>query len=239
MTDPAVIVQELVVERSGKRVLDGLSFAVAPGSVYAVLGGNGAGKTTALLTLLGLVRSTAGSLRVAGKDPQRDPDGVRQETAYLSENAVLYEHLSAYENVAYFLGLAHQRPSRSDIEAAFNAVRLPPAAWTKRLGAFSKGMRQKTAIACALLRRTRVLLLDEPTSGLDPGAIAEFHALLGELRSRGVAIIMVTHDVLGAAESADAIGMLAGGRLAREWRDGPGQYSFEDLSRAITGRTGP
>ena len=237
MADSAVVVDGLMVERGGRRILDGLSFTVAAGSVYALLGGNGAGKTTALLALLGLVESTAGAVRIVGRDPLQDPDGVRQEIAYLAEQAVLYEHLSARENIVYFLGLAGKRRTCAEIEEAFTAVRLVPSAWDLRLGAFSKGMRQKTAIACALLRQTRVLLLDEPTSGLDPAAIADFQSLLGNLTVRGVAIVMVTHDVMGAAESADAIGMLAGGRIAREWRDGAGRYRLEELYRAISGRS--
>jgi ABC-2 type transport system ATP-binding protein len=236
MADSAVVVDGLMVERGGRRILDGLSFTVAAGSVYALLGGNGAGKTTALLALLGLVESTAGAVRITGKDPLQDPDGVRQETAYLAEQAVLYEHLSARENIVYFLGLAGQRRTRAEIDEAFTAVRLVQSAWDLRLGTFSKGMRQKTAIACALLRQTRVLLLDEPTSGLDPAAIADFQSLLANLTARGVAIVMVTHDVMGAAESADVIGVLAGGRIAREWRDGAGKYRVEELYRAISGR---
>jgi ABC-2 type transport system ATP-binding protein len=132
--------------------------------------------------------------------------------------------------------LAGQRRTRAEIDEAFTAVRLVQSAWDLRLGTFSKGMRQKTAIACALLRQTRVLLLDEPTSGLDPAAIADFQSLLANLTARGVAIVMVTHDVMGAAESADVIGVLAGGRIAREWRDGAGKYRVEELYRAISGR---
>jgi ABC-2 type transport system ATP-binding protein len=237
MTTSAIVLDGLVVERGGKRILDKLSFSLSSGSVYALLGGNGAGKTTALLAMLGLVKVTAGSVIVAGKDPMQDAQAVRQETAYLAENAVLYEHLSARENVAYFLGLAGQKRTRTEIEEAFASVRLVPAAWDRRLGTFSKGMRQKTAIACALLRQTKVLLLDEPTSGLDPEAIADFQTLIGDLTSRGVSIFMVTHDVMGAAESANVIGMLAGGCVAREWRDGAGRYPMDELYRAISGRT--
>ena len=236
MSDTGILVEDLVVERGGRRILDGLSLRVAPGSVYALLGGNGAGKSTTLFAMLGLLKPDTGTLLMAGRDPVRDPDGVREATAYLAENVALYEHLSASENLAYFLGLAGQKRTRSEVEAAFSAVRLDASAWDRRLGTFSKGMRQKTAIALALLRKTPILLLDEPTSGLDPAASADFHLLLGDLKSRGVAVLMVTHDVLGAAESADAIGLIDQGRLAREWRDGAGSYDLLSLHRAFTGQ---
>jgi ABC-2 type transport system ATP-binding protein len=236
MTNSSIFIENLVVERGKRRVLDGLSCAVSAGSVYALLGGNGAGKSTALFALLGLLNPSSGTIRVAGCDPTRQADAVRRATAYLAENAVLYEHLSARENVTYFLGLAGQQRSRSEIEDAFSSVRLDRNAWDKRLGAFSKGMRQKTAIALAFLRQTPVLLLDEPTSGLDPSASADFHALLGDLKVRGVAVLMVTHDVLGAADCADAIGLIDRGRIAQEWRDGAGRYHIQTLYRAFSGQ---
>jgi len=237
MTENGIRIEGLVVARGGRRVLDGLSFSVAPGSVYALLGGNGAGKSTALFSILGLLKPSAGSVRVDGKDPAREADAVRSATAYLAENVALYEHLSARENVAYFLGLAAQKRTRAEIEEAFDSVRLDSASWDKRLGAFSKGMRQKTAIALAILRKTPVLLLDEPTSGLDPAASADFHALLGDLKGRGVAVLMVTHDLLGAADSADAIGLIDRGCIAQEWRGGAGSDDLKALHRAFSGQS--
>lgn len=236
MTNKGIHIEGLVVERGGRRILDGLSFSVPPGSVYALLGGNGAGKSTALFSILGLLKPGAGTVRVDSKDPVLEADAVRFATAYLAENVALYEHLSAHENVAYFLGLAGQKRTRADVEEAFVSVRLDKAAWDQRLGAFSKGMRQKTAIALAFLRETPVLLLDEPTSGLDPAASADFHALLGDLQARGVAVLMVTHDLLGAADCADAIGLIDRGCLAQEWREGAGNYDLRVLHRAFSGQ---
>lgn len=236
MSDAGILIENLVVDRGGRRILDGLSLSVEPGNVYALLGGNGAGKSTTLFAILGLLKPDSGTLTVAGKDPVREADAVRSATAYLAENVALYDHLSARENLTYFLGLAGQKRSRAEVEEAFTSVRLDPAAWDRRLGTFSKGMRQKTAIALAFLRNTPVLLLDEPTSGLDPAASADFHALLGDLKARGVAVLMVTHDVLGAADSADAIGLIDNGRLAREWRPAAGGYDIAALHHAFTGR---
>lgn len=236
MSADGIVVSELSLERSRSRVLDGLSFSVPAGSVYALLGGNGAGKSTTLYALLGLIRRSAGVVLVAGEDPQTAPNVVRANCAYLAENVALYDHLSATENISYFLGLAGHKRARSAVEEALGAVRLEPGAWNRRVGAYSKGMRQKTAIALALLRQTRVMLLDEPTSGLDPAAVGDFHKLLSDLKSRGVAILTVTHDLIGAADSADAIGLIERGKLAQEWRPGPGGYDLGALHRAFTGR---
>ncbi len=200
-----------------KTVLRGLNFTVEPGRIYALLGGNGAGKSTTLGIFLGLVRPTAGQARVCGQDVAADPQAARSRLAYVPENVALYEHLSARENLDYFLTVAgSERRAPSDIDAALEAVGLVHEAWGKRVGGFSKGMRQKVAIALAIARRVPVLLLDEPTSGLDPRATGDFNRLLDTARARGVATLMVTHDLLSAAEIADRIGFLAQGRLEEE-----------------------
>jgi ABC-2 type transport system ATP-binding protein len=215
--EPPLAIRDLVVTRGERRVLNGLSLSLAAGEIYALLGGNGAGKSTTLFAILGFLGRASGTLTVAGADPASHPDAVRARVAYLPENVALYDHLSARENVEYFLKLAASTRTRGEVEAAFEGVGLAAAAWDARAGSFSKGMRQKTAIALALLRRTPLLLLDEPTSGLDPAAAADFHALLGTLSARGVAVLMVTHDLLGAADTANRIGFIQSGRIAREW----------------------
>lgn len=218
MGDEGLSLRELVVRRGTRTVLDCLSLNVPPGHIYALLGGNGAGKSTALFATLGLLPLTSGQVVVDGKDPISQPDAARAAIAYLPETVALYEHLTARENVAYFLSLAGQTRSNVQIEEAFAQVRLAPVAFDQRLGAFSKGMRQKTAIALALLRRTPVLLLDEPTTGLDPQATQDFHALLLDLKANDVAILMVTHDLLGAVDVADTIGLIMDGKLAFQWQ---------------------
>lgn len=217
MTDKGLQVRDLTIDRGGRRVVDGLSLSVAPGEIYALLGGNGTGKSTSLFAILGLLPRAGGAIKAAGLDPAREPDAVRRQVAYLPENVALYDHLSATENVRYFLGLAGEERTGAELDEAFASVKLEPAARSRRVGGFSKGMRQKTAIALALLRRTPVLLLDEPTSGLDPAAAQDFHDLLLDLRERAVATLMVTHDLFGAADTADRIGVLQGGRIGQEW----------------------
>lgn len=207
-------IDRLTVSFGAHRVLDELTLAAARGTITALLGGNGAGKSTTLAALLGFVRAEAGSVSVYGIDPAADPDGARRRIAYLPENVALYEHLSAVENADYLLALSGERQPRGAITDAFAAAGLQERAWDQRLGGFSKGMRQKVAIAVALLRRVPVLLLDEPTSGLDPRATADFNALVSAVRDRGTAVLMVTHDLLSAADVADRIAFLEGGRVA-------------------------
>lgn len=211
-----VELRDAVLSYGTHRVLDRLSLTVPAGSVYALLGGNGAGKSTTLSALLGFIRPQSGTVSVAGIDPAADPDAARRRIAYLPENVALYEHLSAVENADYLLALSGEPRTRADIIAAFDGAGLQERAWDQRLAGFSKGMRQKVAIAVALLRHVPVLLLDEPTSGLDPRATSDFNRLLSAVRQRGTAILMVTHDLLSAADVADRIGFLDAGRIIDE-----------------------
>ncbi len=207
----------LSVSRGGRSVLRGVSFAVQPGETYALLGGNGAGKSTTLLTFLGFLRPDSGAARVLGRRVETDIAAARRAIAYLPESAALYDHLDARENLQYLLDLGGSRARGADIERALDEVALPDAARSRRLAEHSKGMRQKVALALALLRDSEVLLLDEPTSGLDPLAIDEFHALVRRLAADGKAVLMVTHDLYGACRSADRIGLLRDGELVHEF----------------------
>lgn len=208
-----ISVDNLSVSRGGDSVLQNISFSVPKGSVYALLGGNGAGKSTTLLTLLGFLKADGGAVSVLGHDVSADTAKVRESLAYLPEAATLYPHLTAYENLDYFLDLAGSKVSRDALDATLDRVALQPDARHRRMESYSKGMRQKVAIALAILRDTPVLLLDEPTSGLDPIAIDEFNALVRNLADEGRTILMVTHDVYGACQVADRIGLLRRGHM--------------------------
>lgn len=215
-TSPPILIENLAVTYGDHQVLDGLSLSVSAGSVIALLGGNGAGKSTTLSTLLGFVKAQGGTVSVCGIDPGSATDKARRQIAYLPENVALYEHLTAVENAQYLLALSGGKQDRATIVEAFGAAGLQERAWNQRLGAFSKGMRQKVAIAVALLREVPVLLLDEPTSGLDPRATADFNALVLAVRARGTAVLMVTHDLLSAADIADRICFLEAGRIVED-----------------------
>ena len=228
---------QLRVQRGGKEVLAGVNFAVARGEVYGLLGGNGAGKSTTLATFLGFLPAASGRVLVNGQEVSTDLLAARRAMAYLPEAASLYEHLDARENLRYFLQLADARCSEADIDAALARVLLGTDARSLKLRGYSKGMRQKVALALALLRNTDILLLDEPTSGLDPSAIDEFHELVRGLADAGKAILMVTHDVYGACQVADRIGLLRGGRLVDQFEaPAGGRIDTETVHRAFSAR---
>lgn len=214
--------RSLSLVRDGAIVLNDVSFTIARGEIFALLGGNGAGKSTTLLTFLGFLAPSKGSVLVNGREVGEDVQAARAQIAYLPEAASLYAHLDAYENIGYFLDLAGRKVARAAIDAALDQVALPADARARRMQSYSKGMRQKTAIALALLRETPILLLDEPTSGLDPVAIDEFHALVKALANAGRTVLMVTHDVYGACQVADRVGLLRRGHLVGSFEAAPG-----------------
>jgi ABC-2 type transport system ATP-binding protein len=229
--------EQLRVRRGGKEVLAGVSFAVARGEVFGLLGGNGAGKSTTLATFLGFLPASGGRVLVNGNEVGTDVVAARRAMAYLPEAASLYEHLNARENLRYFLQLADVRCSEARIDAALDRVSLGTDARGSRLRGYSKGMRQKVAIALAILRDTDILLLDEPTSGLDPMAIDEFHNLVRGLADAGKAILMVTHDVYGACQVADRIGLLHGGQLVDQFEaPAGGRIDTETVHRAFSAK---
>lgn len=231
----------LVVSYNATPVLRGVDLHVRRGEIYALLGGNGAGKSTMINAFLGFVRPTSGSVRVCSHEVAQDPLSARAQLAYVPENVALYDHLSARENIDYFMRLAGMpMKDGAGIEQALESVGLDRAAWDRRLGGFSKGMRQKVAIGLALARETPVLLLDEPNTGLDPQATSELNRLLKQLRSRDIAIFMVTHDLLSAAEVADRIGFLAQGRIVEEFSaSGTERFDVRRLYRHYAGQGMP
>jgi len=234
--DAVLSAQTVSAGYGGKTVVQGLDLQVRRGEIYALLGSNGAGKTTTLSLFLGFLAPMAGRVRVQGLDPVTQASAARRLLAYIPENVALYEELSARENLAYLLDLAGQPADGTAIDHALAAAGLAQAAFGRRVGGFSKGMRQKVAIALALARQVPALLLDEPTSGLDPQATAEFNRLLGLLREQGVAILMVTHDLLSAADVADRIGFIDGGRLIEEVAaSGAERFDVRALHRRYAG----
>ncbi|KNZ33546.1 MAG: ABC transporter ATP-binding protein [Methylibium sp. NZG] len=229
--------EQLRVLRSGKEALSGVSFAVASAEIYALLGGNGAGKSTTLATFLGFLPVASGRVLVNGIDVARDLPAARSAMAYLPEAASLYDHLDARENLRYFTELAGLRCSVGDIDLALDRVSLTNEARGLGLRGYSKGMRQKVAIALAILRDTDILLLDEPTSGLDPLAIDEFHGLVRGLADAGKAVLMVTHDIYGACQVADRIGLLRSGQLVDQFAaPAGGRIDTQTVHRAFAAK---
>jgi len=197
--------------------LDHVSFAVASGQVYAMLGANGAGKTTAINLFLNFIEPTEGEARIAGFVTHREPLEAKARVAFVSENVMLYSQFTALQNVDYFARLGGKTEyTKEDYRRVLLRVGLQEEAHNKRLKGFSKGMRQKCGIAIAILKDAPAILLDEPTSGLDPKAGFEFMQLLHSLREEGKAILMSTHDIFRAKEVADTVGIMKQGQLVMQ-----------------------
>jgi len=212
-----VLVLDCVVKRFGARTaLDSLSLEIAAGEVFALLGPNGAGKTTTINLTLGFLQPDEGRVTVNGVDASVDPLGARAKTAYIPEQVALYPTMTGLENLRYFTTLAGLSLDDPTLDRLLDEAGLQEEARGRPAGRYSKGMRQKVAVALAIARDTRLLLLDEPTSGLDPGASAEFSAIVRDAASRGTGVLMATHDLYRINEVATRVGVLAGGRIVAE-----------------------
>lgn len=203
-----------LTKRYGPRtVLDGLTLTVAPGEIFCLLGPNGAGKTTTIHLFLGFARPTAGQALVKGLDVASHALETKKSLAYIPEQVALYKALSGEENLRFFAELSGVPRATLDACALFDEVGLEPQAVGRRVETYSKGMRQKVAIAIALATGADVFLMDEPTSGLDHTAANEFSSLLLRLRERGAAVLMATHDLHRAKTVGTRIGVMCDGQL--------------------------
>lgn len=212
-----MIITDNLSKKYGDQVaLDQLTLNVKQGEIYCLLGANGAGKTTAINLLLGFIEPSSGSAFINQLNVQENAKATKQYLAYIPENLMLYPSLTAVENLDYFSGIAAKKLAVPELKEILKEAGLQPEAFDNRISTFSKGMRQKVGIAIALAKEARVLLLDEPTSGLDPKASNEFGLLLQELRKKGVATLMATHDLFRAKEVATHIGIMKNGQLKQQ-----------------------
>ncbi len=193
--------------------LDKLNLTVQPGETFCLLGQNGAGKTTTINLFLGFLKATSGQAIINGMNVADHPQETKKFLAYLPETVMLYPNLTGLENLRFFSSLAGFRYDDAELEQCLSLAGLQTDAHRNRVGAYSKGMRQKVGIAIALAKRAKVLLLDEPTSGLDPKAANEFSEILRTLSDGGAAILMATHDIFRAKEISTRIGIMREGKL--------------------------
>ena len=210
--------------------LDSLNLTVQPSEVFCLLGANGAGKTTTINLFLNFIQPTSGTATINDIDVTQHPLETKKYVAYIPETVMLYRNLTGLENLEYFSALAG-RPdyTRMQLLDFFRHVGLPDGAPDRRVGTYSKGMRQKVGIAIALAKGAKALLLDEPTSGLDPKASNEFSDLLKRLSADGVAVLMATHDLFRAKESGTRVGIMKHGRLVAV--HDTAEFSHADLER--------
>lgn len=216
MNNDKVISVSGLTHRFGEReALNGVSFSVKPGEVFALLGPNGAGKTTTIRLLNGLYTPTEGNISVLGMDPAGQGSAIRRQTGVLTETNALYERLTARENL-HFFGALYGLPEsvllkRIDENLSFFALKTRA---DDRVGTFSKGMKQRLALARALLTQPEILFLDEPTSSLDPESALQVHELIQSIRHiDGHTVFLCTHRLEEAERLADRVAILNNGRL--------------------------
>ncbi|MCY2959312.1 MAG: ABC transporter ATP-binding protein [Planctomycetota bacterium] len=209
--------QKLTKRFQDRVAVDSLDLRIEPGEIYALLGPNGAGKTTTINLFLGFLTPDSGAARVAGTSVAEDPVAARRKLAYIPEMVSLYPRFSGVENLDYFSRLGGHARQHTELYELLARSGLTREAADRRVGTYSKGMRQKVGIALALATGAKALLLDEPTSGLDPAASHEFSRMLRKLAKDGVAILMATHDLFRAREDASRIGIILNGRLVAQY----------------------
>ncbi len=216
MTRPAIRARGLEKRFGRALALAGVDLEVAPGSSLAVLGANGAGKSTLLRLMAGLARPSAGSLSIAGV--RADRRQARARIGLIADQTFLYPELTARENLVFAARLHGARDPAGRAAALLAAEDLDAVA-ERRAGGFSKGMAQRLAIARGLVHDPEILLLDEPFSGLDRAAAERLARRLRALHGEGRTQVLVTHDVRRAAELADRVVVLSGGRIVHDVAD--------------------
>jgi ABC-2 type transport system ATP-binding protein len=227
---------ETVIEATGltKRyetatAVDGVTFSVGSGEIFGLLGPNGAGKTTTILMLLGLSEISAGTARVFGHDPMREPLAVKRRVGYLPDLVGFYDNLTASDNLHYTARLMGMRlgERKRRIREALARVGLSEVA-DKRVGAFSRGMRQRLGLAEIVMKDARIAILDEPTNGLDPQASLELLDLIRSLKTQGVSILLSSHLLDRVQTICDRVALFNAGKIAL-------MGTVEELGRQVLG----
>ena len=230
-------------KRFDRPAVDGLDLDVRAGEFYALLGPNGAGKTTTLRMVAGLLKPDGGEISIFGVDARTDPVAAKRIMAWVSDEPMIYDKLTPFEYLEFVAGLwgidaatAHGRA-----EHLIDWLGLAPHAHARCEG-FSKGMRQKVALAGALVHEPRLIILDEPLTGLDAGSARQVKTVLLERVRAGCTVIMTTHILEVAERMAERIGVIAAGRLIAEGtleelrhRGGKGHSSLEEIFLDLVG----
>jgi ABC-2 type transport system ATP-binding protein len=240
---PALEVTGLAKSFGPKRVIESLDLSVRAGELYALLGPNGAGKTTTLRMVVGLTAPDRGAIRIFGVDALADPAAAKAITAWLPDEPMLYDKLTPLEYLSFVAGLWGVRREEAEAEAERLLKWLD--LWDERSArceSFSRGMKQKVALAGALIHKPRLLVLDEPLTGLDAAMARSVKDMLQEQVRAGATVIVTTHILEVAERLADRIGIIDQGRLLAEGtlselreRAGSSELSLEELFLDLTG----
>ena len=226
---PAIAVQNLTRRFGQVTAVDGVTYEVRSGELFGLVGPDGAGKTTTLRLLAGVLRPTSGDALVRGVSVARDPEGVKRHIAYMSQRFGLYTDLTVRENIDFYADLYEvprvERPARYDRLYQFSNL----GSFQDRLaGQLSGGMQQKLGLCCALVHQPEILLLDEPTFGVDPISRRELWVILEQMVEQGVTVFLAT-SYMDEAERCRRVALLDGGRVVA--LDAP-----DALQRALDGR---
>ncbi len=210
---PAILVSNLGKRFNHVCAVDGLSFDVHPGEIFGLVGPDGAGKTTTLRMLAGVLGPDSGTATVAGHDIVHDPEGAKHDLSYMPQRFGLYEDLTVDENIRFYADLFGVARKSREAHAAKLLAAAGLEEFRQRLaGNLSGGMKQKLGLVCALIHTPRVILLDEPTNGVDPVSRRDFWRILYSLLAGGVAILDST-SYLDEAERCHRVGLLYRGRM--------------------------
>jgi ABC-2 type transport system ATP-binding protein len=194
------------------KALDSLNLHVEENEIFGFLGPNGAGKSTTINLLMGMIQPTSGEIRIAGIDVVKNPIEVKKIAGYLPENVGFYGHMTARQNLTYFAEFYKINGVKERIDTLLEIVGLAEAA-DKKVGGFSRGMRQRLGLAQALLNDPEIVFLDEPTSGLDPEGAAEFRNLVSWLEREGKTVFFSSHILSEVRAVCRTIGIISRGRL--------------------------
>lgn len=210
---PALTIRGLTKSFPGIRAVDGVSFDVCPGEIFGLVGPDGAGKTTTLRMLAGVMPPDQGSATVAGSDVVHDPEAAKHDLSYMPQRFGLYEDLTVDENIRFYGDLFGVRPNERRARSAQLMDAAGMSEFRKRLaGKLSGGMKQKLGLVCALIHHPKVILLDEPTTGVDPVSRRDFWRILYNLIAEGVAILTST-AYLDEAERCHRVALMHQGKL--------------------------
>ena len=214
---PVALALRALSKSFDRPAVDALDLTVYGGEFYALVGPNGAGKTTTLRMVVGLLRPDAGTISIGGVDALAQPEAAKQVTAWLSDEPMIYDKLTPFEYLEFVAGLWRIETSAAERSARelIDWLGLGPHAH-ERCEGFSRGMKQKVALAGALVHDPKLIILDEPLTGLDAGSARQVKNVLRERVAAGGTVIMTTHILEVAERMADRIGVIAHGRLIAE-----------------------
>lgn len=228
--NPVIELKNVVKQYGDFKAVDDLTLGIYPGEIFGLLGPNGAGKTTTILMLLGLTEPTSGSVRVCGINSTRNPMQVKRKVGYMPDDIGFYEDRTALDNLVYTARL-NRMTKQEALERArqmLERVGLTDAA-DKKVGAFSRGMRQRLGLADVLIKKPEVIILDEPTLGIDPEGVRELLAMIRDLsRMEGLTVLLSSHHLHQVQQICDRVGLFVRGKLIASG-------DIEALSRQLDG----